>query len=65
MSFTKAREARIQAELYYSKMLAISQKSRFTAAAFVRHWMLLSAQRTGVTVMVAYNASLLNLKWQR
>jgi len=61
--YTKAREARIQAELYYNKMLANLRRGRFTAAS-VREALdaLIGTKEQELQLLVAYNASLLEFE---
>jgi len=61
--YEKAREARIQAEIYYSKMLINLRRGRFTAAS-VREALdaLVNSREAELKLLVAYNASLLEFE---
>lgn len=61
--YDKAKEARIQADIYYSKMLANLRRGRFTAA-LVRDALdaLVSSRQNELKLLVAYNASLLEFE---
>ncbi|OQA94099.1 MAG: Outer membrane efflux protein [Spirochaetes bacterium ADurb.Bin218] len=61
--YTKAREARIQAEIYYNRMLANLRRGRFTAAS-VREALdsLIGSREQELQLLVAYNASLLEFE---
>jgi len=61
--YTKAKESRIQAELYYAKMLSNLRRGRFTAAS-VREALdsLIGTKEQELQLLVAYNASLLEFE---
>jgi len=61
--YEKAREARIQAEIYYSKMLLNLRRGRFTAAV-VRNSLdaLINSREGELRALVSFNASLLDFE---
>jgi tetratricopeptide (TPR) repeat protein len=61
--YQKAREARIQAEIYYSKMLINLRRGRFTAAV-VRNSLdaLIGSREAELQMLVMFNASLLEFE---
>jgi len=61
--YQKAREARIQAEIYYSKMLINLRRGRFTAAV-VRNSLdaLINSREAELQLLVLFNASLLEFE---
>ncbi len=61
--YEKAKEARIQAEIYYSKMLINLRRGRFTAAT-VREALdaLVNSREQELGLLVSYNASLLEFE---
>lgn len=61
--YQKAKEARIQAEIYYNKMLINLRRGRFTAAV-VRNSLdaLISSREQELQLLVAFNASLLEFE---
>jgi len=61
--YQKAKEARVQAEIYYSKMLTNLRRGRFTAAN-VRDALdsLVNSREQELNLLVGYNASLLEFE---
>ncbi|PKL16778.1 MAG: hypothetical protein CVV49_14495 [Spirochaetae bacterium HGW-Spirochaetae-5] len=61
--YQKAREARIQAEIYYSKMLTNLRRGRFTAAV-VRNSLdaLINSREAELQLLVMFNASILEFE---
>lgn len=61
--YQKAREARVQAEIYYGKMLTNLRRGRFTAA-YVRDALdsLVNSRAQELQLLVAFNASLLDFE---